>query len=116
MLSAHIWDQLAPATVAFENVSRHEIESGIESGDFQLFMSENSAAVTCPFGKSLRIGLAGGDLNELLDIEKDICDYARSHGFDSLEIIGRPGWERVLDGYRRTAILLRKELDCHGLH
>ena len=116
MLGAHIWDQLAPATVAFENVSRHEIESGIESGDFQLFMSKNSAAVTCAFGNSLRIGLAGGDLDELLDIEKDICDYARSQGFDSLEIIGRPGWERVLDGYRRTAILLRKELDCHGLH
>ena len=116
MLSAHIWDQLAPATVAFENVSRHEIESGIESGDFQLFMRKNSAAVTCAFGNSLRIGLAGGDLDELLDIEKDICDYARSQGFDSLEIIGRPGWERVLDGYRRTAVLLRKELDCHGLH
>ena len=116
MLSDHIWDQLAPATVAFDNVSRLEIESGIESGDFQLFMSKNSAAVTCAFGNSLRIGLAGGDLDELLDIEKDICDYARSQGFDSLEIIGRPGWERVLDGYRRTAILLRKELDCHGLH
>ena len=116
MLSDHIWDQLAPATVAFENVSRHEIESGIESGDFQLFMSKNSAAVTCAFGNSLRIGLAGGALDELLAIEKDICDYARSQGFDSLEIIGRPGWERVLDGYRRTAILLRKELDCHGLH
>ena len=36
--------------------------------------------------------------------------------FDSVEIIGRPGWERVLQGYRRTAVLLRKELDCHGLH
>jgi hypothetical protein len=116
MLRDHVWDLLAPATVAFENVSRNEVESGIANGDFQLFISEHSAAVTCAFGKSLRIGLAGGDLDELLDIEKDICDYARSHDFDSIEIIGRPGWERVLQGYRRTAVLMRKELDCHGLH
>ena len=116
MLSDNIWSQLQPATLAFENVSRDEIENGIENGDFQLFLSENSAAVTCAFGKSLRIGLAGGDIIELLDIEQHICDYARLNDFDSVEIIGRPGWERVLDGYRRIAVLLRKELDYHGLH
>ena len=116
MLDDNVWGWLQPATVAFENVSRSEVENGIASGDFQLFISEHSAAVTCAFGKSLRIGLAGGDLDELLDIEQDICDYALSHDFDSIEIIGRPGWERVLQGYRRTAVLLRKELDCHGLH
>tara|TARA_R110000796_G_scaffold251811_1_gene384093 strand:- start:790 stop:1140 length:351 start_codon:yes stop_codon:yes gene_type:complete len=116
MLSDRVWDWLEPATVAFENVSRSEVENGIASGDFQLFITEHSAAVTCAFGKSLRIGLAGGDLDELLDMEKDICAYARSHDFDSIEIIGRPGWERALAGYRRTAVLMRKELDCHGLH
>jgi hypothetical protein len=116
MLDDNVWDWLQPATVAFENVSRGEVETGIANGDLQLFISEHSAAVTCAFGKSLRIGLAGGDLDELLDIEQDICDYARSHDFDSIEIIGRPGWERILPGYRRTAVLMRKELDYHGLH
>jgi|TARA_R110000744_G_C19359392_1_gene561287 hypothetical protein len=116
MLSDNVWNWLEPATVAFENVSRSEVENGIASGDFQLFITEHSAAVTCAFGRSLRIGLAGGDLDELLDMEKDICDYALSHDFDSIEIIGRPGWERVLQGYRRTAVLMRKELDSHGIH
>jgi hypothetical protein len=51
MLRDHVWDLLAPATVAFENVSRNEVESGIANGDFQLFISEHSAAVTCAFGR-----------------------------------------------------------------
>ena len=50
MLRDHVWDLLAPATVAFENVSRNEVENGIANGDFQLFSSEHSAAVTCAFG------------------------------------------------------------------
>jgi len=36
--------------------------------------------------------------------------YAKEHGFTNVEIIGRPGWERVLKGYDRAAVLLRKQI------
>jgi hypothetical protein len=115
IISDEMWSILAPSTEAYEDLQRKDVESGLLSGEFMLFRSPNSLAVTCAYGKSLRIGLAGGDLEELLDIEEKICSYARINGFTSVEIIGRPGWERMLDGYRRTAVLLRKELG-YGLH
>mgnify|MGYP003143064736 FL=1 len=115
IISDEMWDILSPATEAYENVSREDVESGLLAGNFLLFRGPHSLAVTCAYGGSLRVGLAGGNLQELLDIEKDICAYARRRGYSTVEIIGRPGWEKVLKGYRRTAVLLRKELP-HGLH
>jgi hypothetical protein len=115
IISDEMWDILAPSTEPYEDITREDLESGLESGEFVMFKGENSIAVTCSYGSSLRVGLAGGDLDELLDIEKSICSYAREKGFASVEIIGRPGWERVLPNYERTAVLLRKELN-HGLH
>ena len=115
IISDEMWGILAPSTEAYEDLQRKDVESGLLSGEFMLFRSPNSLAVTCAYGKSLRIGLAGGDLEELLDIEEEICSYARTNGFTRVEIIGRPGWERMLYGYRRTAVLLRKELG-YGLH
>jgi hypothetical protein len=109
-----MWSMLAPATQAYENISREDVEGGLRSGDFMLFRGAHSLAVVCPYGGALRVGLAGGDLEELLEVEQDICSYAIENGFSSVEIIGRPGWERVLDGYERTAVLMRKELR-HGL-
>ena len=109
IISDEMWDILAPSTEPYEDISREDVESGLLSGEFILFKTTNSVAVTCAYG------LAGGNLQEMLDMEKDICSHARTNGFTSVEIIGRPGWERMLDGYRRTAVLMRKEL-VHGLH
>ena len=95
MMSDYIWDLLYPATEGFEGVE--------------------SAAVTCDFGESLRIGLAGGNLDELKELEKEICSFAKEQNYRFVEIIGRPGWERELTDYKRTAVLLRKELG-YGLH
>jgi hypothetical protein len=114
-LSDKVWGWISPATEMFEGLSRAEVESAIVCGDFQLFTGANCAAITCVSGTTLRIGLAGGDLDELLDLERQIAAYAADHECDSMEIVGRPGWERVLPGYKRTAVLMRKGLK-HGLH
>jgi|TARA_R110000796_G_scaffold74431_2_gene167498 hypothetical protein len=110
MISDQTWRFLEPSTENFESVTKDEVQAGLESGDFALFESPKSAAVTCAYGKSLRIGLAGGDLEELKEIEKEICNFAKSREFRFIEIIGRPGWERELTDYKRTAVLLKKEL------
>jgi hypothetical protein len=115
MMSDYVWELLASATEAFEDVGREEVEQGLDEGTFTLFEGLESAAVTCAFGDSLRIGLAGGNLTELKQIEEEICDFAKARNFRFVEIIGRPGWERELPDYKRTAVLLRKELG-YGLH
>ena len=115
MISDYIWELLAPATEGFECVTRDEVQKGLDEGEFILFEGVESAAVTCAFGASLRIGLAGGNLLELKKIEEEICDFAKARNFRFVEIIGRPGWERELSDYKRTAVLLRKELG-YGLH
>ena len=47
MISDHVWELLAPATVAYEDVGREEAEQGLSEGTFTLFESPKSAAVTC---------------------------------------------------------------------
>ena len=86
IISDEMWNILAPSTEPYEDITREDLESGLENGEFVM-----------------------------LDMEKAICSYAREKGFVSVEIIGRPGWERVLPNYERTAVLLRKELS-HGVH
>jgi hypothetical protein len=110
MISDQTWRFLEPSTKNFESVTREEVETALQNGDFSLFESPRSAAVTCSYGESLRIGLAGGNLEELKEIEKEICSFAKSREFRFIEIIGRPGWERELTDYKRTAVLLKKEL------
>jgi hypothetical protein len=115
MISDYVWDLLLPSTENFESVDRQDVELGLDNGSFTLFQGERSAAVTCAYGESLRIGLAGGDLEELKEIEEKICSFAKDNEFRFIEIIGRPGWEKALTDYKKTAVLLRKELN-HGLH
>lgn len=115
IISDKMWEVLKSSTEAYENISREDVESGLLSGDFMLFTAPQSLAVTCAYGDALRVGLAGGDLEELMEIERDICSYAKQNDFSSVEIIGRPGWERALGGYKRVAVIMRKGLS-HGVH
>lgn len=79
-----------------------------------LIIGERSAAVveqvTTPRMKYLHIWLAGGDLREMQEAEPRISDELRQAGFKRISIVGRPGWKRMLSGYRQNAILLSKEL------
>ena len=115
ILSDEMWERIAPAPEPFEGIDRVEIERGLQQGEFRLFMAGDSIAITAPFGEVLRIGLAGGEIEDLLNVEKQLTEYALMKKYKFLEIIGRPGWERVLDGYERIAVMLRKEVG-YGLH
>ena len=44
------------------------------------------------------------------EIAKDIEDFARQRHYNAIDILGREGWERALDGYDRQAVLLRKKI------
>jgi len=53
---------------------------------------------------------AGGGMRRWVGLLRDIEGWAREQGCAAVELQGRPGWARVLKDYRRTYILLRKEL------
>lgn len=78
------------------------------------FPYEKSAIVVeivdYPQRATCRIWLAGGDMDELLEAEKQVCEWAKTQGCTSMEIIGRKGWERVLKDYNPTATVLTKDM------
>ena len=106
-----IWEHLLPAVGnTNEGFKREDFEKGIESGNYRLFTNDKSSALTASYNSILRIGLAGGDLESLKKIEKKIVNYAKKRKYKYIDILGREGWEKVLDGYNKKAVLLRKEI------
>ena len=91
-----------------------DVWQAIANKQAAFFPLEKSAIVVeivdYPQRATCRIWLAGGDMEELIEAEKDICIWARERGCDSMEIIGRKGWERQLRDYKPTATVLVKDL------
>ena len=109
-LTDEIWDLLEPAAKIGDKATREDIENGLKKGEFQLFINKKSAAITASIKNTLRIGLAGGNLKDLVELEKTIVEFARSRYYNYVDILGRGGWEKTLPGYEKKAVLLRKEL------
>ena len=78
-----------------------DIYYAITRNDAQLWTGKKSACVTeivtYPKYKMLRFLLGGGDLEELKEMEKPICEWAKSIGCKKSMIMGRKGWSRVKD-------------------
>lgn len=81
-----------------------DILRGLLAGDYVLWAGEKSAVVTeiseQPRMKVLDLFIAGGDLDELIDMEKGLEDYARANGCKLMCGGGRAGWGRVLPEYK----------------
>jgi hypothetical protein len=94
-----------------------EIFVRIVQGKSQFWPGKNSAIVTevltSPKYTCINYWLAGGDKEELLEMEKEISEYAvNTWKCTRASIKGRGGWERVLknSGFSKVATLLEKEL------
>jgi hypothetical protein len=106
-----IWEQLFPSIdYGRESISRKDLEKGIENGTYQLFKDADCSVITASFAKTLRIGVAGGNLRSLVKIEEKVEKYAKKRQYDNIEIVGRAGWEKVLNGYKKEKVILRKEI------
>jgi hypothetical protein len=101
---------LEPAIKSTQEVTRDQLEEMIKSKEYQLFTKDNSAIITSHQGKILRIGVGGGNLVTIKEITKRIEKYAKKRKYKYIDILGRKGWEKVLDGYNKKAVLLRKEI------
>lgn len=105
------WDALRPAAeLAGEGLTKQEFHAAIVRGDFQIWNIGKSFAATRIDGRTVRIGLAGGSLDDMPKIEASISQWAKTKGANRIEILGRAGWERFFPAYDRAAILLRKDL------
>lgn len=93
-----------------------DIWSGIVEGRFQFWPGEQSAIVTdievYPKRRVMHIFLAGGELEELLEMEKAVEAYAHTIGCNSMSISGRRGWLKVFqdDGWQEVCTTIAKEL------
>ena len=63
------WPLLNEAVQMGDGIKYSEVSEGLKTGHFSFFSREHSAAITASDGETLRIGLAGGDLNELFEIQ-----------------------------------------------
>lgn len=94
--------------------SFNDIAANIYRGHLQFWPGKGAVVITemmdAPMQRYCHIFLAGGDLDELVEMEKAISGWAREAGAVRITINGRPGWERALDGYSRQSVHLSKEL------
>ena len=99
----------------YGQMNYNDVIDYIKSGEFQFWSSENSCVITTidifPRIKQLTVVIGAGDLNEIDTIIRPVIEeWARHIACDTMLIMGRPGWQRALEGYRRTAVVLEKRL------
>lgn len=97
-----------------------ELPRWLMDGKGQLWVSIFDGAVIAALTTSIvprRTGLAlrmvccgGCHMNVWRDCHRQIEDFARAEGCDRVLSEGRPGWTRVLNGYKVTAVTLEKRL------
>lgn len=90
--------------------------SEVISGRSQFWPMPQAALVsrieTYPSGlKACLLWLCGGsDLGAMKQTEQVIAGWARRQGCGRIEIVGRRGWLKALDGFREGGTILVKEL------
>lgn len=93
-----------------------DIVDGILSQQYQFWPAERGCAITeivvFPQKKVLHIFLAGGEMDQIVDMDDSAVYFAKSQGCDSVTIAGRRGWKRVLSekGYSEYFTTLAKDI------
>jgi len=83
-----------------------DIVEGIVSGKMQFWPAERGCAVTeiiiFPRKKVFHIFLAGGEKNQIVDMDESAVQFAKAQGCTSMTIAGRRGWAKVLKAKQWT--------------
>lgn len=93
-----------------------DIVAGVTSGHMQLWSGPKGCAVTqivvYPQKKTLHIFLAGGEMEQLLDMAESAEAWGRSQGCAAMTLSGRLGWQRALrgHGWETQLVQMEKEL------
>lgn len=93
-----------------------DIVDGITTGSLQFWPAPNGCAVTeiiiFPRKKVFHIFLAGGERDQIVDMDESAVQFAKMQGCTSMTIAGRRGWARVLKqkGWAEAFTTLSKEI------
>jgi uncharacterized protein (UPF0548 family) len=94
-----------------------DVADAIIAGRMQIWPGQKSMAVTeiieYARKKVLHIFLAGGDMEELIDMIDSAAQWGRTQGCTSLTMSGRRGWERVLGkhGFQPVMIVMERAIE-----
>jgi hypothetical protein len=93
-----------------------DIAAGVAAGTYHFWPGERSAAVTevfqYPRARYLNVFLAGGDMDEILQMEPCFCSWGKHLGCSRIFLIGREGWGKVLksQGWQTQFAVVSKTL------
>lgn len=92
-----------------------DVINGVVAGRMQLWPAERGCAVTeiviYPRKRVLHVFLAGGEMDQILDMINSAVEWGKGQGCTGMTVAGRPGWARVLGkyGYKPVMTVLEKE-------
>lgn len=69
-----------------------------------------SEVIDYPCKRVMNMSLAGGRLEDMLQFERTMVAFAMRAGCGEAQVQGREGWQKVLPGYHRNGVMLRKML------
>ena len=93
-----------------------DVVQAIIKGEMQFWPAPKGCAVTeivnYPRKKVLHIFLAGGEMEQIIDMDDSAVEFAKMNGCTGMSIAGRRGWKRVLKdkGYEETFTVLGKDI------
>lgn len=93
-----------------------DVVQAIIKGEMQFWPAPKGCAVTeivnYPRKKVLHIFLAGGEMEQIIDMDDSAVEFAKMNGCTGMSIAGRRGWKRVLKdkGYVETFTVLGKDI------
>ena len=80
-----------------------DIVEGLQRGVLQLWPTPKGCIVTeivvYPKKKVLNVFLGGGELEQILDMHKDVIAWAKAQGCSALSMSGRFGWKKPLEAH-----------------
>ena len=92
-----------------------EVLEGINSGKMQLWPAPEGCIITeimvYPNTKALHVFLAGGHLEQILHMTKDVTQWAKLQGCSFASFDGRFGWQKPLEklGWKPHSITMHLE-------
>ncbi len=108
-------DYIRAAIEKTQLTSFESVERDVLAGDQLLWLAVGNyieaAATTHLSNRVCTLIACGGHQRERwLPLFKVIEDYAKAEGCRCVRIFGRKGWERALDGYRVSHVVLERSL------
>ena len=96
--------QYSGGTHVFEDVAR-----SVLSGQMQLWPAQRGCAVTeivvYPRKKVLHVFLAGGEMDQLIEMIDSAASWGRAQGCSGMTMAGRHGWAKVLSKHGWSSVM-----------